>query len=140
MQECRFAPSANRVKIHAFRKGPFADTVKMQESGGLTDYTFGKMYTVLALWKSRPRSAPNGGKIACFAVKEKPSTLAWHVAGQVGWAADGWLAGRQTGRLAGRLAGWLAGWQAGWLAGWLAGRLASGRLAGGQAGRWQAGK
>ena len=98
----------------------------MQESGGPNGNTFGKMYTVLALWKGRARSPPNGGKIACFVVKEKPSTLAWHVAGQVGWAVDGWLAGW--------LAGWHVGKQAGWLAGRLAGRLAGWQVAGRQAG------
>ena len=71
---------------------PFSTNhVKMQESGGPTHYALGKMYTVLALWKGRAFSARNGGKIACFAVKEKPSTLAWHVAV---WLGGGWLAGR----------------------------------------------
>ena len=89
----------------------------MQESGGPTDYTFVKMYTVLALWEGRAGSAPNGGKIAVFLVKENP--LPHLVPWDAGWAVVGWLAGWLVGWLAGWLVGWLAGWLVGWLAGWL---------------------
>ena len=83
--------------------------------------------------KAAPVLRKMGARLPVSLLKKnpRPSPGMW----QSGWAADGWLAGRQAGRLAGWHVGRLAGRQAGRLAGWQAGRWQAGRQVGRQAGR-----